>query len=295
MILFFSCSLYEKKKLISIIGPTAVGKTVLSLKLAQEHDTHLISCDSRQFYRYMDIGTAKASKEEQMLVPHHFIDFLNPDETCNAGAFAALVEEKLADLFQTKETVIMVGGSTLYANAVWYGIDEMPEIAPEIREELNTDFAEKGLLFLLQELQKNDPFTFENIDKNNHVRVIRALEVYRSSGKPISFFRNQQKESPFQHIKIGLTDEREKLYERIDKRVLQMIDMGLMKEVSDLLSMGYSPELPAMRAIGYAEMVEYLQGKISLDKAISLIQQHSRNYAKRQLTYFRRDKTIEWR
>lgn len=284
----------KKNTLISIIGPTAVGKTALSLKLAQEHNTHIISCDSRQFYRYMDVGTAKASKEEQNLAPHHFIDFLNPDENCNAGQFAQLVEDKLTELFQTKDTVIMVGGSTLYANAVWYGIDEMPEIAPEIREQLNQDFAEKGLSFLLAELQNADPITFETIDRNNHVRVIRALEVYRTSGKPISFFRNQQKESPFQHIKMGLTDDRDKLYERIDKRVLQMIDMGLMKEVSNLLSMGYTSEMAAMRAIGYAEMIEFLEGKISLDKAISLIQQHSRNYAKRQLTYFRRDKTIEW-
>lgn len=285
----------KNKTLISIIGPTAVGKTALSLQLAMEYKTHIISCDSRQFYRYMDIGTAKASKEEQALVPHHFMDFLNPDEQCNAGQFAQRVGEKLADLFQSHDTVIMVGGSTLYANAVWYGIDEMPDISPEIREGLNADFAEKGLAFLLAELQVADPLTFETIDRNNHVRVIRALEVYRSSGKAISFFRNQQKSSPYKHIKIGLTLERELLYQRIDARVLDMIEKGLIKEVSDLLSMGYSPDLPAMRAIGYAEIVEYLEGKMSLDNSIMLIQQHSRNYAKRQLAYFRRDKSIEWR
>lgn len=280
--------------LISIIGPTAVGKTALSLQLAQEHDTHIISCDSRQFYRYMDIGTAKATKAEQALVPHHFIDFLNPDETCNAGQFAQLVSDELAELFQTKDTVIMVGGSTLYANAVWYGIDEMPEIQPEIREQLNADFIQKGLSYLQAELEKVDPITYETIDRNNHVRIIRALEIYRSTGKPISFFRNQQTTSPYHHIKIGLSDNREKLYQRIDARVLQMIEMGLINEVNTLLDMGYSPDLASMRAIGYAEIIEFLQGKITLDKAISLIQQHSRNYAKRQLTYFRRDKSIEW-
>lgn len=283
------------KTLISIIGPTAVGKTALSIALAQHFQTEIISCDARQFYQGMDIGTAKATLAEQAMAKHHFIDCLRPDEVYTAGAFEKSVTQCLETLMQTQDVVIMVGGSTLYAHAVWHGIDEMPDIPPAIREELNLLFVEKGLAPLLEELQQVDAETYQTIDLRNHVRIIRALEVFRATGTPISVFRQKKsKPTPYQHLKIGLNAERSLLYSRIDARVLQMWENGLEAEVKTLLSLGYDPQLPSMQAIGYAETVQYLKGEINKDTAIDLIQQHSRNYAKRQITFFKREEGLQW-
>lgn len=282
------------KTLISIVGPTAVGKTSLSLQLAKHYNTEIISCDSRQFYRYMDIGTAKATQAERESVPHHFLDFLNPDEEYNAGKYEREVEILLEKLFQEKDVIIVVGGSTLYINALWNGIDDIPDVKPEIREELNLAFLEKGLQPLLEELEKNDLATYNTIDRKNQVRIIRALEVFRSTGFPISHFRTGKKNKnvDYQNIKFCLTDERELLYERIDKRVEMMLTEGLIEEVENILKMGYSPSLSSLQAIGYKEVIDFLQEKTDKSTMISQIQQHSRNYAKRQLTWFRRDKDL---
>lgn len=280
--------------LISIVGPTAVGKTALSIALAQQLGCELISCDSRQFYRHMDIGTAKAGAEELAAVKHHFIDMLDPDQSYDAGKFEAAALELIAEKRKKMNCMLMVGGSTLYAHALWHGIDEMPEVPPQIRNELNQLFEQQGLQPLLEELQRVDLATFQTIDRQNQVRVIRALEVYRSSGKPISEWRKKTTpQRPFRQIKCLLDMDRAALYERINKRVDRMMAQGLEEEVRALLSKGYSPDLPALQAIGYAEIIAYLQGKTDLQTAVELIKQHSRNYAKRQLTFFRREPDIK--
>lgn len=279
--------------LISIVGPTAVGKTALSIALAQRLGCELISCDSRQFYRHMDIGTAKASAEELASVKHHFIDMLDPNQTYDAAKFEAAALELIAEKREKMSCLVMVGGSTLYAHALWHGIDEMPEVPPQIRCELNQLFERQGLQPLLEELQRVDLASFQTIDRQNHVRIIRALEVYRSSGKPISEWRKKTMPlRPFRQIKCLLDMDRAALYARINERVDKMMEQGLVEEVRALLSKGYSPDLPALQAIGYAEIVAYLQGKTNLQTAVELIKQHSRNYAKRQLTFFRREPDI---
>ena len=283
------------KTLISIVGPTGAGKTALSLRLAQRWQTEIISCDSCQFYQFMDIGTAKITAAERQEIPHHFLDFLLPDTDYNAGQFETAANTCIETLFAQHDKVIMAGGSTLYAHAVWHGLNEMPAILPEIREALNQSFRTNGLAPLLEELQKIDPETYQIIDRQNPIRVIRALEVYRSAGNPISFYRNRETKKPFYHsLKIGLTLERAQLYERINARVLQMIAQGLVAEVENLLSLGYNANLPAMQAIGYKETTEYLNGQIHYEEMIEKIRQHSRNYAKRQLTFFRREKDLHW-
>lgn len=283
------------KYVICIIGPTAVGKSALSLELADRLQAEIISSDSRQMYRYLDIGTAKASKEELELIPHHFINSLNPDQEYNAADFEREAEALIQELNKTSDVVIVVGGSTLYMDALWFGFDEMPEIDPEVRKSLMHEFESEGLESLLKELEKVDAETFARIDQQNHARVIRALEVYRSSGKPISFYRKgkKPKETSWKYLKIGLTDERKQLYKRIDERVLEMIDGGLEEEVEHLLET-YGPHAPALQSIGYSEMISYLQGEIDRTEAIRLIQRNSRRYAKRQFTWFRRYEDIQW-
>jgi len=292
------------KTLLSIVGPTAVGKTSLSLLLAQRLGAPILSCDSRQFYRYMDIGTAKPTAAERAQAPHYFIDCLDPDEAYNAGKFAADANSLLETLFQTHDTVVVVGGSTLYINALWHGIDEMPAIPAEVRATLNAEFALQGLAPLLGELERVDPVTFAHIDRQNHARVIRALEVYRATGEPIAAFRAapngesvraSHTSGAYAHLKIALTcADRAELYRRIDTRVGGMLANGLVAEVEKLLERGYSLEHNALRSIGYEEVIHYLQGELTHGKMCELIQRYSRQYAKRQLTWFRRYQDVQW-
>ncbi|MEO0397530.1 MAG: tRNA (adenosine(37)-N6)-dimethylallyltransferase MiaA [Cyanobacteria bacterium P01_A01_bin.137] len=286
----------EVPTLISIVGPTAVGKTRLSIQLAQHFGTEIISGDSRQMYRYLDIGTAKPDAEERAGIPHHLLDFLEPDQSYNAGQFERDVEALLPNLFAKHPVVIVVGGSTLYMDALWFGFHEMPEIPPAIRNQLNQRLQTEGLAALQQELAQVDPVTFERIDQQNPARIIRALEVFHASGTPISVFRKgrEPKETPYRQLKIGLTDDRASLYERINHRVLQMLEAGLEQECTSLLEKGYSPDSQAFRSIGYQEMFPYLRGEMDQEEAIRLIQRNSRRYAKRQLTYYRRYPDIEW-
>ena len=283
------------KYVICIIGPTAVGKSALSLELADRLQAEIISSDSRQMYRYLDIGTAKASEEELSRARHHFVNSLDPDQEYNAADFEKEAEALIHDLHNRSDVVIVVGGSTLYMDALWFGFDEMPQIDPEVRKGLMHEFESQGLESLLKELEKVDAETFASIDQQNHARVIRALEVYRSSGKPISFYRKgkKPKETSWKYLKIGLTDERKLLYERIDERVLEMIEAGLEKEVKSLLET-YGPQAPALQSIGYSEMISYLKGEIDRAEAIRLVQRNSRRYAKRQFTWFRRYEDIQW-
>ncbi|MEL6844619.1 MAG: tRNA (adenosine(37)-N6)-dimethylallyltransferase MiaA [Bacteroidota bacterium] len=284
------------KQLISIIGPTAVGKTALSLKLAKQYQTEIVSTDSRQIYRGMNIGTAKPSSEELAEVSHHFIDHLPPTETYNAGSFEQEADPLLLELHQNSDCVISVGGSTLYINALWNGIDPMPKIPAEVRTQLRDEWDQNGLAVLLEELKEVDPNTYEKIDQQNPVRILRALEVYRASGTPISVFRQQRKikAKNYQLLKIGLTDDRAALYERINQRVEQMFANGLKQEVEQLLDQGISPEAQSLQSIGYREIVQSLAGKHDLSEAKRLIKRNSRRYAKRQMTWFRRDQEIQW-
>lgn len=284
-----------EKYLISIVGPTASGKTALSLQLASLFCCPVISADSRQVYRGMDIGTAKVTKAEMGSVPHFLVDELTPDQPFSAADFAARVEGILSETFQQRFVAVMAGGSGFYLQAVWDGLDDMPEIAPEIRAELNEHLATVGLEPLVRELKAVDPVTYEHIDKRNPARVLRALEVYRGCGIPISAFRGKKDQAikPYLLLKIGLTMDRAELYKRIDQRVLDMMDQGLEAEARGLYET-FGSEIPAMQTVGYQEFIPYFKGEYDLDRVVELIQRNSRRLAKRQYTWFRRYEDIAW-
>lgn len=283
------------KTVIYIAGPTASGKSALAIKLGKLLNTAVVSADSRQFYRGMEIGTACVRESEQEGVPHFFTSFLNPDELYNAGMFerdALLFAEKW---FETHDTLILTGGSGLYARAFLEGFSGIPDVNPEIRDGVQADLDKKGLRFLQDELKHKDPEIYNSIDLNNPRRVGRALEVIRQSGIPLSdFHKIKPPARNFRVISLALDLDREILYRRINKRVEQMMDAGLEKEVQALLDKGYHKDLPALRAVGYPEMIAYLNKELSLSDAVEQIQQHTRNYAKRQLTWLRREENLTW-
>ena len=282
----------KSKFLIVVAGPTAVGKTDLSIRLAQHFKTVILSADSRQFFRELNIGTAKPTPEEQQGVTHYFIDSHSISEEYNAGQFEADALELLDRVFKEKDVAILTGGSGLYVRALCEGMDEMPEVAPEIREELNRKLETEGLETLCQQLEKLDPEYFAQVDKANPQRVVRALEVCMASGKPYSFFRNQQrKPRPFGIIKIGLTRPREELYQRIDLRMDQMLAQGLLEEAKSLLPYR---QHNALQTVGYTEIFGFLDGEYDWEEAVRLLKRNSRRYAKRQLTWFRKDPEFTW-
>ena len=285
--------------LISIVGPTAVGKTQLAIQLAQKYQTEIISCDSRQIYSDLSIGTAKPSLEERTGVMHHLMDFLTLDQTYSAGQFERDAQELIAQIFQSRSVAVAAGGSTLYFEALWYGMNEMPKIPPEFRQKLILEWEEKGLNPLLEELKEHDPTTYLHIDRNNPVRIIRALEVWRGSQKPLSYFhekskKKKHKSSSYKHVKVGLYRERGQLYKRINDRVDQMIEEGFDVEVKSILEAGFDSSLQSLQSIGYKEWIDYFQGKVDREETIRLIKRNSRRYAKRQLTYFKRFQDIHW-
>jgi tRNA dimethylallyltransferase len=282
--------------LVSIVGPTAVGKTSLAIALAKHWDTEIVNCDARQVYRHLDIGTAKPNQEELAAAKHHVIAILAPHIPYNAQQYAKDAEHILKEIFSRKNIAIAVGGSTLYAQSLWYGMDPMPEIDPKVRETLNALFDSQGIKPLQEELATVDPETWAVIDRQNHARIIRALEVYRSSGKPISFFRKGEKEQrPWENKAFCLNLEpRAKLYDRINRRVDAMISQGLVAETKALLDAGVQASSPGFKSIGYQELMPYFEGKTSLENATELIKRNSRRYAKRQLTWWRREKQIHW-
>jgi tRNA dimethylallyltransferase len=280
------------KFLIVVAGPTAVGKTDLSIKLAQYFDTVVLSADSRQFYREMNIGTAKPTHVEMQGVPHYFIDSHSISEEYNAGQFETDALQILDTVFKEKDVAILVGGSGLYVRALCEGMDEMPEIPEGIREALSRKLETEGLENLVTELEKLDPEYAAQVDQANPQRVVRALEVCLASGQPYSAFRSRQKkERPFQIIKIGLTRDRETLYRRIDLRMDQMLAQGLLEEVKSLQP--YRSH-NAMQTVGYSEIFDYLDGVYDWEEAVRLLKRNSRRYAKRQLTWFRKDPDFHW-
>ena len=273
------------KKLIVVQGPTASGKTGLSIELARRLSTVILSADSRQFYKQMSIGTAKPSVEEQAGINHYFIDSHDITDEVTAARFAQEAEKLLVELFETKDTVILTGGSGMFVDALCEGLDDIPTDA-KIKEDLTRQWKEHGLDSLLQELEQRDPEMYVTIDRNNPSRVIRALEANRVTGKPFSELRTgKKKEKSFNVIRFIIELPREELYKRIDERVDNMIALGLVDEVRSLLP---HRDLGVMKTVGYSELFRYLDDELILVDAISLIKQHTRNYAKRQMTWLRR-------
>ncbi len=282
----------KNKYLIVIVGATAVGKTALSIKIAQYFHTEILSADSRQFYKELNIGTAKPSKEELAAVPHHFIDSHHITEEFNVGDYEKEGLKKLEQIFETKNTAVLTGGSGLYIKVLCEGIDEMPETKPEIRAKLQEKLVQEGLESLVELLKKLDFDYYQTVDKSNTQRVIRALEVCLSTGLPFSSFRTKKKaDRPFQIIKIGIDRPREVLYERIDQRMDAMLSAGLLEEVKSLEAY---KDRNALQTVGYQEIFDFLEGKQDWEETVRLLKRNSRRYAKRQMTWFRKDTDIRW-
>ncbi|MDM1061552.1 tRNA (adenosine(37)-N6)-dimethylallyltransferase MiaA [Empedobacter falsenii] len=282
----------NNKTLISIVGPTAIGKTNLAIEVAKHFQSEIISCDSRQFFKEMKIGTAVPSEEELAEVKHHFIQNISIYEKYSVGDFERDGLTFLDNYFETNDICVMVGGSGLYEKAITVGFDEFPDVDPKIREDLNNELAEFGIEKLQKELQEVDPKYFEEVDIFNKQRVTRALEIFRSSGLPFSHFRNQDLDKrPFNIIKIGLELPREEMYDRINRRVDMMMNEGLLNEAKNLFSL---KDLNALQTVGYRELFDFLEEKISLDFAIEEIKKNTRRFAKRQMTWFKKDETVNW-
>ncbi|MGZ6539968.1 MAG: tRNA (adenosine(37)-N6)-dimethylallyltransferase MiaA [Bacteroidia bacterium] len=281
----------RSKYLLIIAGPTAVGKTDLSIQLAKHFTTEIISADSRQVYKEISIGTAKPSVEEQQGVKHHFIDCISIHQNYTAGDFEKEVISKLDELFKTHDLVIMCGGSGLFIDAVCNGFDEGLVSDAETKKEINEEYNAKGLKWLQDEIAEHDPVYFNSADINNPHRLMRALEVIRLSGLPFSDFRKNKKAiRNFEAIKILINEEREVLYNKINRRVDLMMKNGLLEEAQNVYPY---KNLNALNTVGYKELFDHFDKQTSLDKAVELIKQHSRNYAKRQLTWFRKNNDYE--
>ena len=282
----------ENKYVITVVGPTAVGKTALAVLLARQYDTCVISADSRQIYKELSIGTAKPSKEEQEDIIHYFIDSLSITESFNAGIFERQSLELVEKLFKKHDVIIVCGGTGLYIKALLEGMDTFPETDSELRKSLQNEFAVKGLDAMIEELKEIDGLTYRSIDLQNPVRVLRALEVYRQTGIPISDLRKGSRKERFFHtIKIGLTMERSLLNERIDKRMDAMLAAGLENEAQLNIEFRH---LNALQTVGYTEVFGHLDGEYDREEMIRLLKRNSRRYAKRQMTWFGKDPEINW-
>ncbi len=282
----------SEKYLISIVGPTAIGKTSLSIKLAQHFKTEIISADSRQFFKEMQIGTAAPTLSERQAAPHHFIHHKSVDDDYSVGKFEKDAIQTITRLHKNHDIVIMVGGSGLYVDAVTTGLDEFPVVDKQIRETLNEQLESDGILILQEQLQKLDNITFSKIDTDNPQRVIRALEICIGTGKPYSsFLQKSHVKRNFKTLTIGLTAERDIIYNRINSRVDIMMQQGLLDEVKSLIEKSH---LNALNTVGYKELFKFLNDDWTLEFAVSEIKKHSRRFAKRQLTWFKKNKETHW-
>ncbi|PHQ29008.1 tRNA (adenosine(37)-N6)-dimethylallyltransferase MiaA [Leeuwenhoekiella nanhaiensis] len=280
------------KTLLAVVGPTAIGKTALGIKLANHFNTEIISADSRQFFKEMNIGTAVPTSDELKAAPHHFIQHISITDTYNVGLFEAEALSKLDHLFKTKSIAVMVGGSGLYVDAVISGLDDFPDVADEIRASLKEKLEQEGIQSLQEELKICDPDHYQSMDINNPQRLIRALEICRGTGKPYSSFTAQKRvKRNFQSLKIGLTADRKLIYDRINKRVNLMVENGLIEEAQSLYPQRH---LNALQTVGYRELFAHFEGEYDLEQAISEIKKNTRRFAKRQLTWYRRDDSILW-
>ena len=280
------------KHLIVLLGPTGVGKTELSLELAEHFRTSIISSDSRQIYKDLPIGTAAPLPEELARVPHHFIGSLELTDYYSASLFEEEAIALLSKIYETNDVALMSGGSPMYIDAVCKGIDEIPTVDPKLREDLKKRYEAEGLDSIRAELKLLDPVFYHQVDLKNHKRVIHALEICLMAGKPYSSLRtNSVRQRPFQIIKIGLKRDREELYERINRRVDQMMEQGLLEEARKVYPLKH---LNSLNTVGYKELFNYFDGEWSLDFAIEKIKQNSRIYSRKQMTWFKRDKDIQW-
>ena len=275
-----------------IAGPTAVGKTSIAITLAKRLGTEIISADSRQCYKEMSIGTAKPTPDELAQVHHYFIDSHSITEHLTTADFEQLALQYLERLFKKTNTAVVCGGTGLYIKALCEGIDEMPDVDKSIKQQVQEAYEEKGIDWLQQAIEKEDPDYYKTGETQNPVRILRALTFIRSTGKSITSYQTgQKKERPFKMVKVALELPREVLYERINKRVDLMMEQGLLEEAKSLYPQKH---LKNLQTVGYQELFEYMDGNCTLKEAIEKIKQHSRNYAKRQLTWFRKDKEFRW-
>ena len=288
------------KTLVLILGPTGVGKTELSLRVAEHFGSPILSCDSRQIYRAIPIGTAAPTAEEQARVKHYFIATHELNEDYNAGQYERDAIALMEELFRAHDILVMTGGSMLYADAVCNGLDDLPAVPDKIRKEVTRLYQEKGLVWLQSEVQRLDPAYWNEVDRQNPARLIHCVELCLTTGKPYSSLLSKKPTSnsrqpitnrPFRILKIGLERPREELYDRINRRVEQMIADGLVEEAKAVWPMRH---LNSLQTVRYRELFAHFDGEYDLARAIELIQQNSRHYAKRQMTWFRRDNTIHW-
>lgn len=282
----------SEKKLIVVAGPTAVGKTAVAIDIARHFGASIVSADSRQIFREMTIGTAKPSVTERAGIPHYFIDSHSVGEDYDAARYATDALEVIEDLFAKHDFAILTGGSGLYIKGVCEGFDDMPEVPDELRRRLMEHYERKGIGWLQQQLQEQDPDAFARLDQKNPHRLIRALEVKMHSGESIlSYRRSIKKEHAFDIVKIGLDLPREELYQRIDQRMDRMIEQGLVDEARALYPMRH---LNALQTVGYQEIFSYMDGEYDFEECVRLLKRNSRRYAKRQLTWFRKDPAFKW-
>lgn len=280
------------KTLVLILGPTGVGKTELSLRVAEHLGCPILNCDSRQVYRHLPIGTAAPTAEEQARVKHYFVATRELEEDYNAGQYERDALDLLERLFAEHDILVMTGGSMLYADAVCHGLDDLPAVPAAIRQQVQRGYEQGGLAWLQEQVQRLDPDYWYTVDQSNPARLAHCVELSLTAGKPYSsMLTKKTTPRPFRILKIGLERPREELYERINGRVLQMMDNGLLDEARNVYPKRH---LNSLQTVGYKELFGYLSGEYDLARAIELIQQNTRHYAKRQLTWFRRDKAIHW-
>lgn len=284
-----------EKRIIVILGPTGVGKTDLSIQISKKFPVEIISADSRQLYKYLDIGTAKPSESVLKMVPHHFINMLNPDQYYSAGRFGRDARRKIEEIFERQKVPLVVGGSGLYVKALMEGFFEGELRNDNIRKSLQNRLEQEGSQPLYQDLLKIDEVTARRLHPHNGKQIIRALEVYLSTGELLSELQKKKMPAPdFQSLKFGLLKERQQLYEGIDRRVDQMFADGLLAEVARILEMDYDKSMNSLNTVGYKEVIRYIEGKIAYETCVNLIKRNSRRYAKRQLTWFRPEEDIRW-
>ncbi|WP_222537632.1 tRNA (adenosine(37)-N6)-dimethylallyltransferase MiaA [Pedobacter polysacchareus] len=280
------------KTLVVIVGPTGIGKTALAIELARHFSTEIISADSRQFFKEMEIGTAKPSQEELNAAPHHFINSHSITTLFSTGDFEIQALQLMEELFKKQDLLIMVGGSGLYIDAVCNGLDDLPDTDLNIREQLKQQLENEGIESIKQQLKIHDPEYYEKVDQANPQRMVRGLEFFLSTGEKLSSYQtNSKKQRPFNIIKIGLNMDRAALYQRINDRVDQMMDSGLLEEVKGLQEYR---KYNALNTVGYSELFDYLDGLTPIEAAVDKIKQNTRRFAKRQLTWFRRDDNTAW-
>lgn len=278
--------------LIIVLGPTGVGKSDISIQLAKHYHSEIISADSRQFFRELSIGTAVPSPDDLNMVPHHFIQTKSIHDYYNVSEYETEALHLISELFTRLNPIVLTGGSMLYVDTICNGIDDIPTVDPEVRDDVISWYEKNGMEALRQRLLEIDPEYYRIVDLNNPKRLLHAVEIHQMTGMPFTSFRKKTiKERPFRIIKIGVNQDRKILYDRINERVLRMIDAGLLEEAKSVYPYR---KLNSLNTVGYKELFSYLDGDCSLDEAIDLIQRNTRKYARKQLTWFRRDQQIKW-